>query len=117
MLGNGYLGFGYDRAHSIPHWPVGLRSHNGYLEVIVYFGFTGFFLFFLMWGRALFLSAKLFFSNKMTLKNLLPFIFLVTYSLQNTMESSFFSQRNLLWILFVYIIIYLNNNHSRQQSS
>ena len=117
MLGNGYLGFWYDRAHSIPNWPVGLHAHNGYLEVMIYFGFTGLILFFLLWSRALFLSAKLFFSNQMSLKNLLPFIFLVTYSLQNTMESSFFLQRNLLWILFIYFVIYLNNNHSRHQSS
>ena len=116
LLGNGYLGFWYDEAHKISFGPVHYSSHSGYLEIIVYFGFIGLFLFLMMWGRALFLSAKLFFSNQMTLQSIFPFLFILTYSIQNTMESSFFLQRNLLWILFIYFIIYLNNNHSRQQS-
>ena len=110
LLGNGYLGFWYDEAHKIDIGPVAFSSHNGYLEIVVYFGFIGLFLFVLLWGRAIFLSAKLFLSKSITLETVFPFLFLITYSLQNTMESTFFLQRNLLWIVFIYVIIYLNNN-------
>ena len=113
-LGHGYSGFWYDNAHKIPHWPVGLMSHNGYLEVMVYFGIIGLFLFILLLGKALYLSGKLFFSDEMTLKSVFPFLFLITYTVQNSMESLFFLQRNLFWILFIYFVIYLNTlSHKR----
>jgi exopolysaccharide production protein ExoQ len=117
LLGNGYLGFWYDEAHKISIGPVFLSSHSGYLEIIVYLGFIGLFLFFMVWIRALFLSAQLFFSNQMTLQSVFPFLFLVTYSLQNIMESTFFLDRSLLWILFIYFVLYLNDNNSRMRSS
>ncbi len=113
-LGHGYSGFWYDNAHKIPHWPVGLMSHNGYLEVMVYFGIIGLFLFILLLGKALYLSGKLFFSDEMTLKSIFPFLFLITYTVQNSMESLFFLQRNLFWILFIYFVIFLNTlSHKR----
>ena len=60
LLGNGFYGFWYDAEHSLH----GVRAaHNGYLDVMVFLGAIGMFFFALMLGKALFLSAKLYFSD------------------------------------------------------
>lgn len=112
-VGKGYYGFWYDAQHGIKRFPTGLMSHNGFMEIMVFFGGIGFFLFFFMWARALFLSAKLFFSKQMSLGCVFPFIFLVVYSLQNTMDSLFFLKMNVFTVVFLYLIIYLNKGERR----
>lgn len=114
LIGNGYYGFWYDMQHSLQKFGM-IMSHNGYLEIMVFLGSIGFFLFLLMWGRALFLSAKLFFSKKMTLETTFPFIFLVSYSVQNTMESLFFLKMNVFTVIFIYFVLYLNRYFAKNE--
>ncbi|MCU7837319.1 MAG: O-antigen ligase family protein [gamma proteobacterium symbiont of Taylorina sp.] len=115
LLGNGYYGFWYDDLHKIPGRFYGIMSHSGFLEIMVFLGVIGFFFFLLMWGRALFLAAKLYFSERMTLETVFPFIFLVVYSIQNSMESLFFLKMNIFTIIFIYCILYVNHYYSNKR--
>lgn len=113
LSGNGYYGFWYNAEHSFDGLKgnifYGLRAaHNGFLDVLVFLGVIGMFFFALMLGKALFLSAKLYFSDEMTLHSVFPFVFLVSFSVVNLMESYFLVKMRILTVVFLYVVIYLN---------
>ena len=106
LLDNGYYGFWYDVQHSLYY---GVRAaHNGFLDVMVFLGAIGMFLFVLMLEKAFFLSAKHYFSDEMTLQSVFPFVFLVSFSVVNLMESYFLVKMRILTVVFLYVVLYLN---------
>jgi len=116
FIGNGYYGYWNDAQHGVEGLSYRVTSHSGFLEIMVFLGIIGFCLFLLMWGRALFLSAKLYFSDRMTLEATFLFIFLISFSFQSTMESYFFQKMKFATIVFIYCILYLNRYFSKKRT-
>lgn len=119
ILARPFVGYGFGSFWSVPN--AGLReiwkatggwqaaqSHNGYLDIALDLGFGGMALVAFCLGQAVIRSWRLIRKEKGVV-SALPLLFCLLYLAYNLTESAFMKETNILWSMFVALLVGLGH--------